>query len=188
MIFSLTEICCKFSIKGDQLLKKSQFQNAKEQYFKSQEKQLHCANSYYLQAKYYININKFDEAEKLLIESIKLNPNHSNAHKQLGILFKENKNYNEARNHLEKSLEYNYSDKFVHYCLGQVMVYMLDYNDAEQHFLSAIDIDPEFVKPYIDIALLKLICNDREMAIKYYLEAKNISPNTHNKELDSIIG
>ena len=43
--------------RGEKLLKKFQFQNAKEQFMKAQEKKNHCADVYFHQSKYFL-INK----------------------------------------------------------------------------------------------------------------------------------
>ena len=46
--------------KGEQLLKKSQFQNAKEQFVKAQQKNNHCAYVYFQQSKYFLNQQKIN--------------------------------------------------------------------------------------------------------------------------------
>ena len=47
-----------FDDKGEELLKKSQFQNAKEQFLKAQKKKNHCANVYFKQSKFFLKLKK----------------------------------------------------------------------------------------------------------------------------------
>ena len=141
--------------KGEELLKKSQFQNAKEQFVKAQEKKNHCADVYYQQSKYLLNQLKINEALNSLENSIKMNPSISEVQREYGILLSSDNQIDNARFHLEKSLDINYGDSISHYHLGMIMVKMKDYEDAEQHFLSALDIDPKLVDCFVELASLK---------------------------------
>jgi len=157
--------------KGEELLKKSQFQNAKEQFLKAQKKKNHCADVYFQQSKYFLNIKKTKEALESLSHSIEMNPTLSEVHRDYGILLSQGNQIDSARLHLEKSLDLNYGDSMSHFQLGMIMVKMKDYEDAEQHFLSALDIDPELVDCKVELVALKLITDQLE-------ETKNITKKT----------
>ena len=150
--------------KGDELLKKSQFQNAKEQFLKAQKKKNHCADVYFQQSKYFLNNKKTKEALESLSHSIEMNPTLSEVHRDYGILLSQGNQIDSARLHLEKSLDLNYGDSMSHFQLGMIMVKMKDYEDAEQHFLSALDIDPELVDCKVELVALKLITDKKERA------------------------
>jgi len=173
--------------KGEELLKKSQFQNAKEQFAKAQERKNHCADVYYQQSKYLLNQLKIDEALKSLGNSIKMDPSISEVQREYGILLSSNNQIDNARFHLEKSLDINYGDSISHYHLGMIMVKMKDYEDAEQHFLSALDIDPQLVSCLVELASLKLIIDQKNEAKKYYEKAKLISPDLKHSALEKIM-
>ena len=173
--------------KGDELLKKSQFQNAKEQFLKAQEKKNHCANVYYQQSKYLLNQLKINDALNSLENSIKMNPSISEVQREYGILLSSNNQIDNARFHLEKSLDINYGDSISHYHLGMIMVKMKDYEDAEQHFLSALDIDPKLVDCFVELASLKLIIDQKNEAKEYYEKAKLISPDLKHSALEKIM-
>ena len=173
--------------KGEELLKKSQFQNAKEQFVKAQEKKSHCADVYYQQSKYLLNQLKINEALNSLGNSIKMNPSISEVQREYGILLSSDNQIDNARFHLEKSLDINYGDSISHYHLGMIMVKMKDYEDAEQHFLSALDIDPKLVDCFVEIASLKLIINQNIEAKEYYKKAKLISPDLKHSALEKIM-
>ena len=173
--------------KGEELLKKSQFQNAKEQFVKAQEKKNHCADVYYQQSKYLLNQLKINEALNSLGNSIKMNPSISEVQREYGILLSSDNQIDNARFHLEKSLDINYGDSISHYHLGMIMVKMKDYEDAEQHFLSALDIDPKFVDCFVELASLKLIIDQKNEAKEYYEKAKLISPDLKHSALEKIM-
>jgi len=173
--------------KGEELLKKSQFQNAKEQFVKAQEKKNHCADVYYQQSKYLLNQLKINEALNSLGNSIKMNPSISEVQREYGILLSSDNQIDNARFHLEKSLDINYGDSISHYHLGMIMVKMKDYEDAEQHFLSALDIDPKLVYCFVELASLKLIIDQKNEAKEYYDKAKLISPDLKNSALEKIM-
>ena len=173
--------------KGEELLKKSQFQNAKEQFVKAQEKKNHCADVYYQQSKYLLNQLKINEALNSLGNSIKMNPSISEVQREYGILLSSDNQIDNARFHLEKSLDINYGDSISHYHLGMIMVKMKDYEDAEQHFLSSLDIDPKLVDFFVELASLKLIIDQKIEAKEYYEKAKLISPDLKHSALEKIL-
>ena len=170
-IQSDSEVAQELDERGEELLTKFQFQNAKDQFMKSQEKKNHCANVYFQQSKYFLNHKKTNEALESLSHSIEMNPTLSEVHRDYGILLSQGNQIDNARLHLEKSLDLNYGDSMSHFQLGMIMVRMKDYDDAEQHFLSALDIDPELVDCKVELATLKLITDQKE-------EAKNITKKT----------
>ena len=170
-IQSDSEVAQELDERGEELLTKFQFQNAKDQFMKSQEKKNHCANVYFQQSKYFLNHKKTNEALESLSHSIEMNPTLSEVHRDYGILLSQGNQIDNARLHLEKSLDLNYGDSMSHFQLGMIMVKMKDYEDAEQHFLSALDIDPELVDCKVELVALKLITDQKE-------EAKNITKKT----------
>lgn len=186
-IQSDSEVALELDERGEELLKKFQFQNAKDQFMKVQEKKNHCANVYFQQSKYFLNQNKIKEALESLSLSIKMNPTSSEVQRDYGILLSQENQIDNARLHLEKSLDLNYGDSITHYQLGMIMVKMKDYEDAEQQFLSALDIDPELVECIIELAALKLDIDQKDEAKKYYEIAKNIAPDLKHSALEKII-
>ena len=174
--------------RGEELLKKFQFQNAKDQFMKAQEKKNHCAEVYYQQSIFFKNQNKTEAAQSSLETSIKMNPSLSDSHRDLGILLSNQNQLDEARLHLEKALDLDYADSNSHMHLGKIMAQMKDYEDAEQHFLSAMDIKPEFAVCMVELAALKLKMKQKGEAKKYYLQAKEITPGLKHAVLDKAVG
>ena len=178
----------KLEKKGDELLKNYQFQNAKEQYIKSQKKKVHCAEVYYQQSIYYNKLEENKSAKSCLVNCIKMNPSQSEPHRDLGILFAKLQQLDDARLNLEKALDFDYSDPIAHFYLGKVMTSMNDFDDAELHYMSALDIKPKFSECILEIALLKLTNKLEQDARKYYQEAKEIDPSIKHPELEKIMG
>ena len=172
--------------RGEELIKKSQFQHAKEQFIKSQERKDSGARAYLNLAKLYESKSKFTPAIDCLEKSISLSPS-AQAHCSLGVLFVIEKKKDAARLHLDKAIGLNYADAIAHYNMGKLLVSDKDDLEAEQHFLSALDIDSEFEECMLDLALLKLNLGDPIEAKSLYERAKNISPEIHHEKLEEII-
>ena len=177
----------KIQEKAESLIKKFQFQNAKSQFIKAQKKKDNCAEINLYLAEFYNQQQKISKAIACLESSIKLNVNYSKAYRELGVLLYNQKQYDQARFQIEKALDIDYSDSKAHYTLALLMKQTKDYFDAEQHFLSALDINPKYVDSMIQLAYINLDQNKKELAQKYYLEAKAIRPEISEPELEKQI-
>ena len=162
----------KLEKRGEELMKKFQFQNAKKQFMKAEDKRIHCAEVYYQQSIYFQD-QKNTEAQQISLEnSIKMNPNKSDCYRDLGILLYRHNQLDVAKFQLEKALDLNYADSQSHFNLGKIMSQMKNYKDAEQHFLSALDINPKFVDCKIELADLKLKIKKKKKANKTSIKKK----------------
>ena len=177
----------KLENRGKELIKKFQFQNAKKQFIKAQDRRNHCAEVYYQQSIYFQIQKKTEKQLDSLENSIKMNPSNSDFHRDLGMLLSQHNQLEDARFHLEEALNLNYADSQSHFNLGKVMSQMKDYKDAEQHFLSALDINQEFVDCIVELADLKLKINQNKEAKEYYLKAKEIRPELKHLALEEIM-
>jgi Tfp pilus assembly protein PilF len=177
----------KLEIRGRQLMKQFQFQQAKQQFMKAHDKRNHCAEVYYQQSIYFKNQKKTDKQRDSLEKSIKMNPSKSDFHRDLGILLSQQNQLDDARLQLDEALDLNYADSQSHFNLGKIMCQMNNYGDAEQHFLSALDINPQFVDCMVELADMKLKINQGQEARKYYLKAKEITPELMHTALEKIM-
>ena len=64
----------KLEKRGEELIKKFQFQNAKRQFMKAENKKNHCAEVYYQRAIYFQNEKNIEEQQSSLQNSINMNP------------------------------------------------------------------------------------------------------------------
>jgi len=173
--------------RGEKLLKKFQFQNAKLLFMKAQKKKHHCARVNIQLSNLYEIQNKLAKAKTCLKNSIQLNPESSKAYRNLGILLLKQKSYASARVYIDKALDLDYSDCLTHLNLGKLMKQSKQYADAELHFLTALDINPKYVVCMLEIAHLHLVMKNQKEAKKYYQKAREISPDISCKDLDKIL-
>ena len=173
--------------KGDELMKNYQFQNAKDQFIKSQEKKVHCSEVYYQQSIYFNEREKIKLSQSSLENCINIIPLHSKAHRDLGVILLNKKKLDPARLHFEKALDIDYSDSISHFYLGKVMASMKDIDDAELHYLSALDINPKYSECMLELALIKLGNQLEEDARKYYRDARKINPSIKHPDIEKII-
>ena len=186
-IISDSDEAYKLEKLGEELMKKYQFQNAKQQFMKAQDKRNHCAEVYYHQSIYFQNQKKTKEQKISLENSIKMNPSQFYFHRELGILLLQQNKLDDARFQLEKALDLNYADSQSHFNLGKIMSQMKEYKDAEQHFLSALDINAKFINCMVELADLKLKINQKMEAKEYYLKAKALTSKLKHPVLEKII-
>ena len=173
--------------RGEKLLRKFQFQNAKLLYMKVQGKKHHCARVNIQLSNLYESQNKLAKAKTCLKNSIQLNSESSKAYRNLGILLLKQKSYAFARVYIEKALDLDYNDCLTHLNLGKLMKQSKKYEDAELHFLTALDINPKYVVCMLEIAHLHLVMKNQMEAKKYYLKAQEISPNISCEDLDKVL-
>lgn len=177
----------KLENRGEELLKKFQFQNAKDQFVKAQDKKNHCAEVNYQLSILHENQKKTNEAISCLEQSIALNTSFPEAHRNLGILLSAIKQRDKARLHMEKAVNLNYSDPLSHLHLGILMTQANEYSEGEQEFLSALDINPEYVDCIVELATLKLKLHQMAEAREYYSTAKSLKPELINSKLEKAL-
>jgi tetratricopeptide (TPR) repeat protein len=96
----------------------------------------------------------FDEAHRCYMESIRLQPNVSESHNNLGIVLSELNRYGEAEAAYHKAIELKPSDYTAYSNLGNLLVRSNRYERAEIAFRKAIELDPTNSTPYSNLGLL----------------------------------
>ena len=171
--------------RGEELLKKSQFQHAKEQFLKSHQQKDRCASVWYHLSKVYAKRGKTDLAIESLENSIENNAS-SHAHRDLGILLLEANKPDDARFHLEKAIGLDYGDSLTHFYLGIALERDKDTAEAEQHYLAALDINPMFTDCLINLAKLQHSLGKSEEANATLSKARNLDQKRVDKELKKL--
>jgi len=144
----------RMDTRGEELLKKSQFQHAKDQFLKSQQQKESCAKAWFHLSQVHAEKGNKEFAIDCLENSIE-NNNTSTAHRDLGILFLEGNKPDDARFHLEKAIGLDYGDSLTHFYLGIALERDKDTAEAEQHYLAALDINPLFTDCLINLGKLQ---------------------------------
>jgi tetratricopeptide (TPR) repeat protein len=171
--------------RGEELLKKSQFQHAKDQFLKSQQQKDSCASAWYHLSKVFNKRGKIDKAVESLENSIENNAT-TNAHRDLGILLLKVNKPDDARFHLEKAIGLDYGDSLTHFYLGIALERDKDTAEAEQHYLAALDINPMFTDCLINLAKLQHSLGKSEEANATLSKARNLDQKRVDKELKKL--
>ena len=69
----------------------------------------------------HLQKGNFQEAKKIYQKIIKIDPNHVQAHNNLGVLFNDLKDYQKAKNCYEKTIQLDPNFADAHYGLGLVL-------------------------------------------------------------------
>ena len=89
----------------------------------------------------YYKLDEFKNAEKVIMEAIKLKPNMANGYCIRGLILKSRNKYNESKQSLEQAIKIdpNYFDAYIN--LGLLNKDYNNYDDAEKYYLKAIDLN-----------------------------------------------
>ena len=103
--------------------------------------------------------NNFQDAKKFYIETLKLNPNYSAAHNNLGILFNQLKEYKKAIKCFERVIQIDPNDSVAYSNLGNIIINFGEHQKAISYFEKAIQINPNYTDAYYNLGnTLNEIC------------------------------
>jgi tetratricopeptide (TPR) repeat protein len=93
-----------------------------------------------------IFIDKYmdEEAEKVLLEALKLNPSTMNVFNSLGIIYRRQGKYQEAIRSYRKALRVNPEDEHIHYNLARVYMGVNNVTEARKSLIRAKELNPDF--------------------------------------------
>ena len=126
-----------------------------------------------------VNLQKqklFEEAEKEYREVLRLKPDASNAHYNLGFLLYDLKRYEEAEKEYREAIRLKPDSFDVHYNLGILLYDLKRYEEAEKEYREAIRLKPDYKDTHINLGTL--LCNLKRYkeGEKEYQEALSIKP------------
>jgi Tfp pilus assembly protein PilF len=87
----------------------------------------------------YLQLKEWDKLAETTEALLKLTPNDSHAHLNLGIALNNQKKYEDAETHLREAIRLASSDSVAHYYLGLTLVSLKQYGDAEKEFELTIN-------------------------------------------------
>ena len=116
-----------------------------------------------------------------LEKALELNKGHYKAHALLGEFFLawsaiDFKSYKKAIHHLNTSLKIEYNQPRTHMYLGYTFKQINKHDQAVNCFQNAINVDPNYIDPYIELGQIFHIKKD-SLAVIYYDNALRLSPN-----------
>ena len=121
--------------------------------------------------------NKLEEAKNLYNQVLEMNPNHSQAYYNQGLLFHTSGQKIKARKFYEKAIEIDPNNSSAHNNLGLIYGELGDDQKAKKFYEKAIEIDPNYTDPYNNLGGVFTILREDQKAINCYNKAIEINPN-----------
>jgi tetratricopeptide (TPR) repeat protein len=130
-----------------------------------------------LLAEQYTFNGREDDAKRLLLEAIRINPGFGSSIVGLSNIYLNEGRRGEAFELLENGLRYNQSDHEIHNSLGSLYSMIGRKGMAEYHLQKAIDIKPDYGKAFCNMGSHYTGLGMWKEAEKQYRIALNLSPN-----------
>ena len=131
------------------------------------------------------NNNKFDEAEKIYKEIIKLDNKHSDSYCALGTINAIRKNYKEALNFFDITTQLEPKNYFAFNNLGTICFKFQKFTAALEYYNKAIVIKPDYINALNMRALTYEKLNDLEKSLQDYNQMQLLDPS--GKYIDGLI-
>ena len=97
---------------------------------------------------------KIDIAQELYNQVLKIDPNHSQAHNNLGVIFEKLKDYNKAKSYYKKAIEIDPNRANTHNNLGAILQELGELQKAKSCFEKTIEIDASYVKAHNNLGII----------------------------------
>ena len=122
-------------------------------------------------------------AQELYNKVLEIDPNHSQALNNLGIIFQDLGGNQKAKDCYEKAIEINPNYTNAYYNLGIIFQKLIDLQKAKECYEKAIEIDPNYTDAHNNLGNILKELGENQKAKSCYEKAIEIDPNranTHN--------
>ena len=120
---------------------------------------------------------KIDIAQEHYNQVLKINPNHSQAHNNLGVIFEKLEDYNKAKSCYEKAIEIAPNRADAHNNLGAILQELGEKQKAKECFEKTIEIDPNYADAHNNLGVIFRKLGEKQKAKECYEKAIEINPN-----------
>lgn len=141
---------------------------------------------YYEFAHICVVTNDTDKAEKILKKVIELNPEHAQAHKDLGVIYLSKRLFDYAKDEFETAFKVAPDNFSIVFEYANYLHATTEFNKADEMYAKALEIEPENAEALAFSALNKLHTNDYEKALEQINHA--IEHSVHNAFMLYIAG
>ena len=117
-----------------------------------------------------------EDAIKLYLQALRINPDFEDAHNNLGLVLKKNGHIEEAKEHYLQALRINPESEKTHLNLGNILYNQGRTEEAKEHYLQALKKNPESEEAHNNLAILLVHIGNIERAIAYFRKALQINP------------
>ena len=131
------------------------------------------------------NKNKFDEAEKIYKEIIKLDNKNSDSYCALGTINAIKKRYKEALDFFDITTKLEPKNYYAFNNLGTICFNFKKFTTALEYYTKAISIKPDYINAINMRALTYEKLNDLENSLKDYIQMQLLEPSS--KYIDGLI-
>ena len=121
--------------------------------------------------------NNLQVAENLYNETLKINPNHVDAHNNLGVVYKKLGELQKAKSCYEKAIEINPSYVSAHNNLGIILLLSGEFQKAKSCFEKTIEINPSNAKAHNNLGIAFQELGELQKAKSCIEKAIEINPN-----------
>ena len=135
--------------------------------------------------------NNLDGAQDLYKQVLKINPKYFTALNNLGVIYKNLKDYQKSQECFEKAVEINPNFLSAHYNLGTLFDILGEIQKQITAYEEVIRIDPNYVDAYINLATVFLELSEFKKSEYNFKKALKIDPDSIpalNNLVDVIIG
>ena len=120
---------------------------------------------------------RLDVAQEFYNQVLKINPDHSVAHNNLGVIFDNLGKYQKAKECYEKAIEINSNYVDAHYNLGVIFYTLGNYNKAKECYEKTIEIDTNHVNAHNNLGAIFKELGETQKAKECYEKIIKINPN-----------
>lgn len=128
-------------------------------------------------AKILLSQNKFEDAENIFKDILKLDQNYYKAYVNIGVICIKLKKLNDAEKNFEKAIKIKPDYELAYYNLGTIQEKIGKINDAIKNFKKAIDLKPNYFEAYTNLGSLFLGIKKFQEAENCLKKALEINPN-----------
>lgn len=153
--------------------KEGKFDIAAEEYMRALEENKNDINIKYKIAFSLNNINKKDDAQKLLNEILKDTPDYTEASLLLVDIMYEKEMFREAISICYDALKYKADNYELYYNLGMLFTRLNDFQTAKDYYLKAAEINSLSHMPKYNLGQISMIQDELDEAEQYFLDCIN---------------
>lgn len=123
----------------------------------------------------YVENNRFEDAEKVYLQSVAVAPDFGATHSGLGYVYSRLGKYDEALKYFQKAIETNKPAIAADYFnLGSTYINLKKNDEAEKALLKAIELEPSYGPAHYNLGWIYDGRGQKELAAKYYRKAAEL--------------
>lgn len=132
-----------------------------------------------------IDAKEYDQAEKVLIGAVEIEPTNDKVYNKLGILYIEQENYSDAKEAFKTALRYEKNNDLTYNNLGLALFNQGRYNEAIEAYQKSIQLNSLIPHRYINLGLSYAALRQYEKALDAYKKALVLDKD--NKDYQKLI-